>query len=197
MKGRVLYASIVLAVAVMVVLAGCGSSSAQRMRIQITSPSGRPTVTDASIAVTGIISDPSATVTVDGEKVSVDGEGAFSTDLDLAYGSNRFVVRAEREEGSPTSRTITVTRALELAVESPEASYVSPSPNLVVNGTVSDPTARVFVTGAEVPVDEQGRFSYDLILHYPLTVVPVSAIVDGLDDPVEQQLNVTYESTAS
>lgn len=195
MKRSVRYGAIVLVVLAASLLAGCGGGqSSQRLRLEITSPSSRTTVTDGVVTVSGIISDPTATVTIDEDELELNAEGAFSRDMDIAYGQNRFVVRAEKEGSSPTTRTITVTRALELVVDSPEKDFVSTSRSVRVNGSVSDPTARVYVTGSEVSVGEDGRFAVDIDLHYPLTIIPVSAVVDGVD-PVTEQLSISYDAS--
>ncbi|MFO8064845.1 MAG: hypothetical protein ACQETQ_07525 [Spirochaetota bacterium] len=197
MKGKKRYLYIVPAVLAVLLVVGCGPSrtSKPRLRIELTSPKTRTTLAEPTVTITGIVSEPGVRTTIDDEEIAVDSEGAFSSEVPLEYGSNRIVVKAEDDDFLSSTRTLTITRELALNLDSPaEPEFMTNARRLQVSGLVSDPAAKVFVAGTEVPVDQEtGRFSMDLDLHYLLTIIPVSALVDGVEEPVTQQLHVSYD----
>ena len=185
---------VVLGIAVLVMAAallmGCGSPTPQRVRLEVTSPASRVDVTGSELTVTGIVSDASAVVKVNDARAQVGSDGAFSHTLQLPYGPTRVVVSAELAGQSAVTRTLNVTRKLALNVTSPADKSVVTENRVTVNGTVSDPAARVFVTGAEVSVAEDGSFSTAVPLHYIETVIKVSAALDSID-PLSTLVTVT------
>lgn len=173
-----------------VVLMGCGGQTQQRIQLELTSPSLRLETTDPEVTVTGIVSDSAATLRVAGTIVPVGSDGAFSHTVDLPYGTTRINVTAEREGYTSANRTINVTRKLVLAVTAPEKDSSTSENRITVNGTVSDKAARVFVTGTEVPLAEDGSFTTTVMLHYEETIIKVSAFLDELE-PLSTLLTVT------
>lgn len=175
---------------VLVLFAGCGASSRpQRLTIEVTTPSSRGQVTDGEVMVSGVVSDPGATLTIGDESIDISRDGAFSHTVPLAYGANRISLRAEKEGFNSASRTINLTRALTLTVLSPEKTIETSADRVMVSGTVSDPTARVRITGSDVPVAEDGSFALEVLLHYVETIINVTAQVAEAD-PVTETLVV-------
>ncbi|MCK4515206.1 MAG: hypothetical protein KAU31_08110 [Spirochaetaceae bacterium] len=185
------------AVAIAAVLAACGgggtASSTKRMRLDVTSATSRGTITEGSITISGVISEPTATVTVNEKTVPIESDGSFSEEVELVYGSNRIQITAEADGFVTANRTISVTRALKLTVETPENDLDVPGTRVTVAGTVSDPTAEVRVNGRPVAVEMNGNYSHELVLYYPLTIISVIAGVEGMA-PISQNITVTSSS---
>ena len=198
MKNRLSrWAPLLVALAIGLVVSGCGggstrtSTSTQRMTLQLTSPTSRGSVTDSETTVTGVISEPSATVTVNDAEVDVGSDGSFTRAVPLAYGSNTITIRASAEGFRDTSRTVTITRNLTLDVTSPADDVTVSSNRITVAGSVSDPVATVHVQGYPVPVNPDGTFSRDLTLYYPSTIVSIGASVADRE-PITTNVTVTY-----
>ncbi len=174
-------------------IAGCGnsrsSSQQQRLRLEISAPATRGSITEPQTTIAGTISEPTASVTINDTPVTVDSEGKFTMEMPLSYGINRAAIRAEAEGFTSTSRTVSVTRVLTLELTSPEDKSTVGEGAVMINGKVSDPQANVQVLGIEVPVTDTGEFSHRLPLHYPQTIINVSATVEGTN-PVSSTVTV-------
>lgn len=181
----------VTALLIVALFAGCGSfSRPQRLTIEVTTPSSRGQVTDGEVMVSGVVSDAGATLTIDEERIAISRDGAFSHTVPLAYGSNRISLRAEKEGFTSATRTINMTRALTLTILSPESTIETTEDRVTVSGSVSDPTARVRITGSEASVAADGSFSLEVLLHYVETIINVTAQV-AETEPVTETLTIT------
>jgi len=76
--------------------------------LEITSPEAGVTLTDSLIILSGTVSNPKATITVNDAEVEVAEDGTFSTDVELTEGENTIKVVATRGDEVVTE-TITVT----------------------------------------------------------------------------------------
>jgi hypothetical protein len=180
----------VVALLAAVVLAGCGGPSGnRRLTIEVTTPSTRGNVTEPEVMVSGVVSDAAATLRINDAAVSVSADGAFSHTVPLTYGTNRINLRAEKEGMNPSTRSLTVNRALTLTITSPEKASETAENLVTITGTISDPTARITVTGQETPVGTDGTFSVDVPLYYVETVINVTAHVDETA-PVTETLTI-------
>ena len=189
--------ALVIATAALVACGG-GTSSApadQRMQLELTSPTTRGSVTDSETTVTGVVSEASATITINNTPVDVGSDGSFTQTVPLAYGSNRIAILAKADGFRDASRTLTITRTLTLTVTTPADGSSVEQNRLVVAGTVSDPTATVRLLGYLVPVAADGSFSYNLALHYPTTIIPITAAVDD-GDLASQSITLHYPGAA-
>ena len=176
-------------VVLVALLAGCGMGGGSRLSIEVTTPATRGTVTDQEVLVSGVVSDAEATLLINDEPIDVSADGAYSQTVPLAYGQNRIVIRADKEGSTAAQRTITLTRALVLTVAEPLDQSEVAGNRVVVTGTVSDPAARVTITGDDVEVGADGSFSYEVVIHYLETVLNVTAhAVDT--EPVSQLVTV-------
>jgi len=195
----ILGVAVLIAAAMIVTACGGSGGAGAQLRLEITAPTGRTlSVAVPSQLISGIVSDPSSVVTVNDAPVTVGSDGSFSHEVDLSYGANRIVVAATVEgRDRPLTRTINVTRNLDLVVMSPEGTELIPGTpwmtndnRITVSGRVSDPAARVMVTGDEVAVDEEGNFSALVDLYYTLSTLNVTAMIDAVDTPITQLITV-------
>jgi flagellar hook assembly protein FlgD len=171
-------------------IVGCARQESQPLALEITSPPKKAEVTEALVTVSGIVSSPLATVTVDGGEVEIAEDGTFSTTVELEYGENTIVVMATVEGQEPVTKTVTVTRILVLEITSPEDKVEVTESPIAVTGTVSDPSAKVIVNGREVKTAEDGIFSTTVELNYVKNAIMVMATVEG-QEPVIKTVTVT------
>jgi nitrogen fixation protein FixH len=173
-----------------VAIIGCARQERQPLALEITSPPNKAEVTEALVTVSGIVSSPLATVTVNGREVEIAEDGTFSTSVELEYGENTITVNAAVGGQEPVTKTVTITRILVLEITSPQdKAEVTESP-IAVTGTVSDPSARVTVNGREVETAEDGTFSTSVELNYVKNGITVIAVLEG-QAPVTKTVTVT------
>ena len=180
-------------------LAGCATPS---LTVEVTSPMDGASFTESPVTVSGTVSDPEATVTVNGEDVEVAKDGSFSTQVELTEGENVIEAAAVLGE-QKVSKSITVTYApvapaLSLEIASPQDGAELTESPVTVDGTVSDPEATVTVNGEDVEVAEddchcgfRGSFSTDVELSEGENTITVTATLEG-QEPVTKVITVTY-----
>ena len=173
-------------------LAGCVTPS---LSVEIISPMDGAELTESPITISGTVSDPEATVTVNDEEVEVAADGSFSAEVELSEGENPIEAVATLGE-QEASDSITVTYspaapALSLGITSPEDGAELIESPVSVNGTVSDPEATVTVNGMEVEVAEDGSFSAEIELSEGENTITVTATLEGVE-PVTKTITVTY-----
>ena len=171
-------------------IVGCLSQHNELLALEITSPQNRDEVTEDLVAVSGIVSSPSAVITVGGREVEMSDDGTFSTSIDLEYGENNITVNATVNGQEPVTRNLTVIRILSLETTSPQdKAEVAQSP-IIVRGIVSDPAAVVTVNGRQINTGQDGTFYASVELNYVKNNITVNATVDG-HTPVTKTLTVT------
>ena len=188
----IVIAVVVIAIIGFFVIRSNGNSVAgdERLQLEITSPASRTSLTDATVMVTGIISNATANVRVNDEPVVVSADGGFSHDVQLEYGNNRISIQADGDGFISSTRTVTVPREMVLEVLEPAQDSVSNVDSITVHGTISDLAATIMVAGTDVPVAEDGTWSMELRLYYPLTIINVTATRDGIA-PITQLISIT------
>jgi len=72
------------------------------LSLEITSPEAKATLTESPVAVSGTVSDPEATITVNDMEVEVAEDGTFSADVELTEGINRIKVVTTRGKETVT-----------------------------------------------------------------------------------------------
>lgn len=92
--------------------------------ISITSPGADANVTVPTVTVTGT-TEPGAKVTVNGQTVSVDGSGSFSTQVSLTQGANLITATATDTAGNSASSTVVVTYTNPATAAQVQSSLVS------------------------------------------------------------------------
>jgi hypothetical protein len=163
------------------------------LTLEITSPQDNEEVSESQIIVSGSVSDPLVSVTINDSEVEVAQDGTFSTTVELDYGKNTFVVSATAEGETPVTKTVTISRVLALEITSPEDNAEVTESPILVRGTVSDPLATITVNAREVEVAEKGTFSTTVSLDHGDNTIEVSATVEGLE-PVTKTVTVRYIS---
>ena len=89
-------------------IVGCARQESQPLALEITSPPKKAEVTEALVTVSGIVSSPLATVTVDGGEVEIAEDGTFSTIVELEDGENTITVSAAVEGQEPVIKTVII-----------------------------------------------------------------------------------------
>ncbi len=183
---------ILLVGTVLFLVTGCSpkAPAQARLRLEVTAPATRATVTDPIVTVSGIVSESSAKVTVKDTPVQVAANGAFSYPVPLNYGSNSIIVRATLEGQNPLSRTLTITRNLVLDVSTPLDKGLVSEDIITVAGKVSDTAAKLYINGTEIVINEDGSFSSPVQLYYATTTINISTVLDGVE-PITKLVTVT------
>lgn len=102
--------------------------------LSVSSPSDGYITNKNTITVSGTTNDVTSspvTVTVNGKEVTVDSDGAFSTDITLTSGSNTITVIAKDNAG----KTTTITRTVKYDANPPKITAANITPNPVGTGS--------------------------------------------------------------
>jgi hypothetical protein len=106
---------------------GCGGGSTPKgppVRLSLAAPSDGARLLQDTVNVSGTVSPATATVTVEGKRVTVSG-GAFDTQVQLAPGQNVVDVMAGAQDSAAAMTALRVYR--EMMVEVPDLVGQSPS----------------------------------------------------------------------
>jgi hypothetical protein len=155
------------------------------LALEITSPEDNAEVMLSPIIVSGTVSDPQASVTVNDREVMVADDGTFSTPVELDYVKNAIVISAAVEGQEPVTKTVTVSRVLVLELTSPRYRVEVTEGQVTVTGIVSPPSATVTVNGQEAEVAQDGTFSITVELDYGENTILVNAT-----DPVTKTVTI-------
>jgi hypothetical protein len=139
------------------------------LTLTVTSPQEGQSFTQPSAPVAGRVSDPSATVTVNGNSLPLASDGTFSGTVSLAQGSNLLTFSATTPSGQndTAQRHVTynpsgIQQAPVIVFDNPRDGYATSEKSLTILGHVDDPKAILKLQGKEVPLDAQGRFQFVL-----------------------------------
>ena len=105
MNGKVVMASALLIVSLLVMITGC----TKPLTLTILAPLDGSTLTTSPITVRGNVSDAKATVQVNDVTVPVDNQRNFTTTIDPQEGLNAIKIVATAGRKDPVAQTITVT----------------------------------------------------------------------------------------
>ena len=183
-------ALIILFVFTLFCLSLSGCTTKIPLSLQIDSPEDGAEFSINVQKVSGVVSDPEATVRINDIEARVARDGAFYAYIDLTKGENTIEAGATR--GNDThSETITVSFSPELAVyldiESESGVDYNITP-VTVTGWVSDAEATVTVDGNHVQVAEDGSFSTQVQLNENSKGVKAVATLDGKEDSMSYYL---------
>jgi flagellar hook assembly protein FlgD len=154
--------------------------------LELDSPEYMVETSGSWVTVRGTVYPPSAIVTINGKEIATTKDGRFSTNIELGYGENAIVVNAT----DPVTRTVMVTRRLDLEIDSPRDKSEVIKSSITVSGTVSDPAAVVTVNGQPAEVALDGTFSASAELIYGENTITVEATVADWE-PETRTISVT------
>ena len=126
------------------------SSSLPPLTVEITSPTDNAVVNASALTVTGSVSDPTATVTVNGVTSSISGN-TFQASIDLTEGQNIITAQATDQYGQTATDRVTVTLLTKGTIAGTLTDSQSGLPLLSANVTVTDVLSVVHtvLTGAD------------------------------------------------
>jgi RHS repeat-associated protein len=167
--------------------------------VEITAPPTGELVATDSVTVQGTVSDPTATVTVNGIGATVEGTGLFSAAVPLAEGPSIIVARAVDAAGRAGRDRTVVWRD----TQAPQVQITNPESNTWLG--IADSGAAVEVTGI-VDIDNEPNLSGVELRSEPsqssVSVIPDPAsgsfvATVGLDSTVGANTAQTITATAS
>jgi len=174
--------------------------------VKITSPADLAVVTTAAINVTGTVSDPAATVTLNGLAATVAGNTFTVTGVPLAQGRTSLTAIATTASGHSGTANVDVYRdgvPPRVAVRYPAAGsvlYTQKTDVLgmvddVVVGTINSGQARVTVNGVVAEVANRAFVAHDVPLTSGANTINVVAVDQG-NNSGTTTINVTYDASA-
>ncbi|VVB96365.1 Bacterial Ig-like domain (group 2) [uncultured archaeon] len=157
----------------------------------VNQPTNGQVFTTSSITVSGTAFDSSGiySITVNGNAVSVDSTGSFSTTMLLASGSNTITIAAT--DDSPNANTAAVTRMVTYApplvpdttpplliVSQPADGQVFNTSSIIVSGTATDDSGirSITVNGLPATLTPDGKYAISLNLNTGSNKIVVQAI---------------------
>jgi len=143
--------------------------------ITITSPLNLSVVNATPVVVTGTVSDPNATVSVNGTAVSLTS-GNFSAPIILKEGGNTITVVAQSAGGTPATATISVsldTTPPHVTIDSPADGTITTASTIAVSGMINDIVPGT-VNAQQATVTVNGIPAQVLNRNYLLHAVPLS-----------------------
>ena len=169
------------------------------LAVEIISPLNLSVVESSPVQIEGTISDPSATLTVNGVEV-IHANGAFSASVALEEGENNIVVRAVAADTSEVTDSIDVILEtpstipdLTVKITSPATLITVGSSPLAIQGTVNEPSATLTVNGVEVE-HNNGDFITSVALDQGHNTVLVR-LVDANGFEVTDSISVVLDTT--
>ena len=173
--------------------------------LTVTAPVDNLTTGNSTLAVTGAATDAGSgikTVTVNGQAVTVDADGAFSTNVSLVAGINTITVIATDNAGNSTApviRTVTLNQGVPvLTVTAPVDGSTTSSATLAVTGiaTASSGLKSVTVNGTAVTVGADGVFTSNVTLVAGTNTITVVATNDAGITTTDGPRTITYDPNA-
>lgn len=197
MKKRILYSIIIL---LCISLTGCtdepvAGDTSKPLAVNIHSPQSGACFSVNVQKVIGIVSDPEATVHVNGIEAAVSQDGSFYAYIDLIEGEN--VIEAEVVRGKATvsdAVTVSFTPALAVILDIEYESGVNYlTTPLTVSGFVTHPEATVTVDGNPVAVSVDGSFTTEVQLTVDYHSITAVVELNGVEDSYSYLILVSSE----
>ncbi len=155
------------------------------------------TLTNHATATVAGVTEPGATLMINGVAATVGSDGSFSGTVTLVAGANTITVRAMDAAGNAASvvKTITLdTTAPVVTVSAPTDGSTTNHSSVVVSGSVDDLTATVLVNGILVQPNAAGAWSVSVALAEGSNTISVSAIDPAGNQGTTVTRQVTYTS---
>ena len=146
-----------------------GPPPADALVLTVTAPLEGQVFPQPSAAAAGRVSPASATVTLNGAPLSVQGDGAFTATATLLPGANTLTFLARHPDGRTVSESRNVIyqqggsgNPPVITFDDPRDGTATRAHSITVLGHVDDPLAALTLQGRAVPLDAQGRFQLTL-----------------------------------
>ncbi len=164
--------------------------------VVIDAPAADAYLNTPSIAVTGSVSEPVSSVTVNGQAAAVSGTSFSFTGLALAEGTNTITVEARDAAGNPGTQSIIVTLdtkppVITITTPSPDA-YIN-TPGITVAGTVNEPVTSVTVNGTAARLSGSGFSAEGVQLTEGRNTIDIQA-TDRAGNTGAQPVTVTLDT---
>jgi len=178
--------------------------------VTITTPQTLTTVGSSPVTITGTVSDPNASLTVNGVAIN-HSSGSFTTNVGLEEGTNTIIVRAQDQLNHEGTATITVA----LDKTPPTITVDTPKPNStvyqdtvnitglvndIVRGTITENEAALTVQSAlntvDASVSNRSYFAEGVRLQVGENTLTLTA-ADGLGNVSTKTLVVNYQEPQS
>jgi Glucodextranase, domain B len=173
-------------------------------QVIITSPANLSYLNITPTTVTGTVSDPTATVTVNGLAAPV-GNGSFSVSVPLAEGPNIITATATSNAGVSTGSIqvtldttpphVTITSPPDQFVTTEASISVAGNVNDIVVGTVNDQQAQVTVNGVSAQVANRTFLATPIPLNMGANVIQAVAR-DRAGNAATTQITITRQPPA-
>ncbi len=183
-------------VCLMVMLLVASVAGCQRpLSLEISSPEDGAGLKVNLQKVRGTVSDPGATVVVNGIEAKVAEDGTYYAYIELAEGKNNIEAVAMRDVAKSTE-DITVSFMPPLVVRyspEPEIGVDYTKTPLPITGMVTHPKAIVTVNGIEASVADDGSFSTQIPLKVGCNVIKAVARLGTDEDDIVYSIILTPE----
>lgn len=178
-------------------VAGTRAAAGPPLEISIATPPEGAVVSQATVAVAGLVSDPAAQVTVSGSPATVTGAGYVAPAVALAEGPNTLVATATRgTESAQAQVQVTYNAPPHVVITSPIEGTVLRQTTSDVEGIVDDPAAFVDVNGVSASVRSGGRFTAPAVPLEPGPNDLLARAVDLLGAQGTDEVTVTRDDAA-
>ena len=164
------------------------------LAVKITSPLDGAVISATYGDVKGTVSDPAATVIVNGIKAIVSGNTFEAKGIQLTPGPNSITAKATDGNGRTASDTIIVNyNQLSISITYPSEGEVLSTPSVSVEGIISDPSAYVEVNGIPASVSSGGSFIAHGITLFEGTNLITAQGVNTTGRTAEDTVRVYYQ----
>ncbi len=168
------------------------------LAVKITSPLDGAVISATYGDVKGTVSDPAATVIVNGIEAIVSGNTFEAKGIQLTPGPNSITAKATDGNGRTASDTIIVNyNQLSISITYPSEGEVLSTPSVSVEGIISDPSAYVEVNGIPASVSSGGSFIAHGITLLEGTNMITAQGVNTAGQTAEDTVRVYYQPLSS
>ncbi|MDH5445719.1 MAG: carboxypeptidase-like regulatory domain-containing protein [Gammaproteobacteria bacterium] len=172
-----------------------------QLTVKITEPATLITVGSSPLQVSGTVSDPASTVTLNGAIVPHSG-GTFSAAVSLEEGHNTVIARVVNSAGEEVTDSISVSLdktppyiTIDNPVDGQTVSIasipVSGLVNDIVRGTVSEAQANVLVNGVQAGVSNRSYLAQNITLQEGVNTITVTAS-DQVGNTASKSITINY-----
>ncbi|MCL4417817.1 MAG: PQQ-binding-like beta-propeller repeat protein, partial [Actinobacteria bacterium] len=162
--------------------------------LSVTNPTQDILTNQSNLTISGT-AEVSSTVKINSNIINLDGQGNFSSAVQLTEGENIFAITSQDSAGNIS----TITRKVTLDTVAPILNITSPADGLITNSSSvtvtgnSETGASVKVNNNVVTLDAQNNFSLSINLQSGSNIITVTAS-DTVQNTTTKQITVVYDS---